>query len=131
MQLPPAPPAFARDTGAGEGCRAEARSAKAGLADSGLRLGKPAMFCSTPVQMNFHYVHILQSVPMPDRFYVGLSDDLRERLSKHNAGGVPHTSKFRPWGIKTAIAFRDRERASAFERYLKSGSGRAFVKRHF
>jgi predicted GIY-YIG superfamily endonuclease len=80
--------------------------------------------------MNFHYVYILESVANSDHFYVGLTDDLHERLRKHNAGEVAHTSKFKPWAIKTAFAFRDRERASAFERYLKSGSGRAFARKH-
>jgi putative endonuclease len=82
-------------------------------------------------RMSFHYVYILQSVADPDRFYVGLTDDLHERLRKHNAGGVSHTAKFKPWTTKTAIAFRDRERAAEFERYLKSGSGRAFARKHF
>jgi predicted GIY-YIG superfamily endonuclease len=50
-------------------------------------------------------------------------------LEKHNAGDVSHTAKFRPWRIQTAIAFTDRDRASQFERYLKTGSGRAFAKK--
>ena len=83
-----------------------------------------------PTAMRFHYVYILQGIDNPARFYVGLTDDLGHRLHEHNAGEVPHTSKFKPRAIKTAIAFRDRERASAFERYLKSGSGRAFAKKH-
>jgi predicted GIY-YIG superfamily endonuclease len=58
-----------------------------------------------------------------------LTDDLRKRLEKHNAGDVSHTAKFRPWRIQTAIAFTDRDRASQFERYLKTGSGRAFAKK--
>ena len=82
------------------------------------------------MSMNFHYVYILESVANPNRFYVGLSEDLHDRLRKHNAGEVLHTSKFKPWVIKTAIAFRDRGRAAAFEHYLKSGSGRAFARRH-
>lgn len=81
--------------------------------------------------MSFHYVYILESKANPEHFYVGLTEDLHERLAKHNAGEVTHTSKFRPWIIKTAIAFRDRDRAIAFERYLKSGSGRAFSRKHF
>ena len=76
----------------------------------------------------FHYVYILESVDGA-HFYVGLTADLGARLAKHNAGGVPHTAKHRPWAIKTAIAFRDRERAAAFEHYLKSSSGRAFAKK--
>lgn len=73
------------------------------------------------------YVYILESLDA-EHFYVGLTDDLRTRLKKHNAGEVPHTSKFRPWRIKTYVAFNNEERAVAFEKYLKSGSGRAFAK---
>jgi len=79
--------------------------------------------------MQFSYVYILQSESNASRFYVGLTDDLKARLQKHNNGGVPHTAKFRPWHIKTAIAFADREHAAAFERYLKTASGRAFAKK--
>ena len=73
------------------------------------------------------YVYILQSVA-GEHFYAGITDDLDARLSKHNAGAVTHTSKFRPWSIKSYIAFADEARAIAFEKYLKSGSGRAFAK---
>jgi hypothetical protein len=41
--------------------------------------------------MEFHYVYILQSELGPERFYVGLTDDLHARLRKHNNGGVPQT----------------------------------------
>jgi len=76
------------------------------------------------------YVYILQSLNQPDRFYIGTTTDLRERLQKHNRCEVAHTSKYAPWRIKTYIAFSDRDRAYSFERYLKSGSGRTFAKRH-
>ncbi|HTV63688.1 MAG TPA: GIY-YIG nuclease family protein [Verrucomicrobiae bacterium] len=81
--------------------------------------------------MNFFYVYSLQSETDKSRFYSGFTEDLKARLQKHNEGGVPHTAKFRPWRIKTAIAFSQRERALEFERYLKSASGRAFAKKHF
>ncbi|HEV2298594.1 MAG TPA: GIY-YIG nuclease family protein [Candidatus Acidoferrales bacterium] len=74
------------------------------------------------------YVYILQSVADTERFYTGITDDLRARLSKHNSGSVAHTAKHRPWRIKSYVAFADQARAFAFERYLKSGSGRAFAK---
>jgi putative endonuclease len=77
---------------------------------------------------NFHYVYILESF-CGRHFYTGLTDDLKARLAKHNAGGVPHTAKHRPWTIKTAVAFQDREKATAFEAYLKSSSGHAFAKK--
>ena len=75
------------------------------------------------------YVYILESLNF-EHFYIGITDDLRTRLAKHNAGEVPHTSKFRPWRrLKTYIAFSDEKQAVAFEKYLKSGSGRAFAKK--
>jgi putative endonuclease len=80
--------------------------------------------------MPFFYVYILQSETDPERFYTGLTDDLRKRLRNHNSGRVAHTSKWKPWRLKTYIAFSERRRGARFERYLKSSSGRAFVKKH-
>lgn len=74
------------------------------------------------------YVYILASLDGA-HFYVGITDDLRARLAKHNASAVPHTSKFGPWRIKTYVAFSDAKQAIAFEKYLKSPSGRAFAKK--
>src|SRR5689334_14883060 len=59
-------------------------------------------------------------------YYVGATADLRSHLKRHNAGEVSHTSKYAPWTIKIYIAFSDEKQAFAFERYLKSPSGRAF-----
>ena len=75
------------------------------------------------------YVYVLQSED-GDHFYVGISDDVNARLLVHNAGQVTHTVKHLPWRLRTYIAFADEGRAYAFERYLKSGSGRAFATRH-
>ena len=74
------------------------------------------------------YVYILQSA-VGEHYHTGISDDLRARLAKHNAGEVPHTSKYIPWRLKTYIAFNDERQAYNFERYLKSPSGRAFSKK--
>jgi predicted GIY-YIG superfamily endonuclease len=76
-----------------------------------------------------HYVYILSSLADPDRFYVGTTGDLKQRLATHNAGAVTHTSKYLPWIIKTYLGFSDRHQALAFERYLKTASGRAFAKK--
>jgi putative endonuclease len=70
-------------------------------------------------------------VEYPERYYIGIAGDLRARLKKHNAGEVSHTSKYAPWTIKTYIAFSDDTQAFAFEKYLKSASGRAFAKKRF
>jgi len=77
----------------------------------------------------FHYVYILESEKLPGHFYTGVTEDLADRLRRHNAGEVLHTAKFRPWAIKTAVAFRDRAKAAEFECYLKTSSGRAFAKK--
>ncbi|WP_218938762.1 GIY-YIG nuclease family protein [Oleiharenicola lentus] len=71
----------------------------------------------------FADVHILESLASIGGFYVGLTDDLTTRLAKHISGGVPHMAKHRAWCIKTAVAFRDRNKAAAFDKYLKSASG--------
>jgi putative endonuclease len=78
-----------------------------------------------------NYVYILRSLEHLGRYYVGVTTDLRARLQKHNAGEVPHTSKYLPWAIKTYVAFSDEKQAFAFEKYLKSPSGRAFSKNDF
>ncbi|HPF98723.1 MAG TPA: GIY-YIG nuclease family protein, partial [Kiritimatiellia bacterium] len=88
-----------------------------------LRLGKPVK--------SYSYVYILQSEPHPERHYTGLTDDMPERLRKHNAGECRHTAKYRPWLLKVAIAFAERDRAAEFEGYLKTHSGRVFASRHF
>jgi predicted GIY-YIG superfamily endonuclease len=76
------------------------------------------------------YVYILESVTGA-HFYVGVSDDVESRLHAHNSGNVTHTRKYRPWRLRTYIAFSDEVRAIAFVSYLKTGSGRAFSSRHF
>lgn len=77
------------------------------------------------------HVYLLQSVSRPAERYVGCTTDLSRRLAEHNAGSSPHTAKFRPWSVKVAVLFEDHQKAEAFERYLKHGSGHAFTNRHF
>ena len=77
------------------------------------------------------YAYILQSTSEPSQLYRGHTADLRQRLHDHNAGKCPHTSKHLPWTVKFYAAFETLELAQAFERYLKSGSGHSFAKRHF
>lgn len=81
--------------------------------------------------MPFFTVYILRSEVDPAETYVGVTQDLKARLAVHNAGGSPHTAKHRPWKIETAVAFTSRDKAAAFERYLKSGSGHESRRRHF
>ena len=81
--------------------------------------------------MHYHYVYILVSESDPSRHYTGCATEITERLKKHNEGEVPHTRKYRPWRIEIVIRFSSKTKARAFEKYLKSGSGREFARRHF
>ncbi|HKQ37829.1 MAG TPA: GIY-YIG nuclease family protein [Verrucomicrobiae bacterium] len=74
---------------------------------------------------------MLKSQSRPNRLYIGSTADLRGRLKNHNNGRSTHTAKFRPWILLTYAAFAEEKTAIGFEKYLKSGSGRAFIKRHF
>ncbi len=78
-----------------------------------------------------HYTYILNSLLNPERFYIGSTSDLKRRLSEHNSGKSIHTNKFCPWKIKNYIAFEDAAKATEFEKFLKSGNGRIFSKKHF
>jgi predicted GIY-YIG superfamily endonuclease len=79
----------------------------------------------------FVYVHILVSQASEMIHYTGITRDLQQRLLEHNQGTCPHTSQHRPWRIETAIAFKSKTKARAFEKYLKSESGREFARRRF
>jgi putative endonuclease len=76
-----------------------------------------------------HYVYLLQSEAVVGQRYVGVTFNLKQRLAEHNAGKSPHTSKYVPWKLMTYVAFSDEQKAEAFERYLKSGSGHAFARK--
>ena len=77
----------------------------------------------------YYCVYILRSITFPDKYYTGFTENLDTRLKEHNQGKCQHTSKYLPWQIKTAMAFTDRKKALEFEKYLKTSSGRAFVKK--
>ena len=81
--------------------------------------------------MSYHYVYILESLKDPSRHYTGSTQNVRRRLDAHNNGLVSSSAPYGPWKLGTVHIFRDKYRALAFERYLKSGSGREFARRHF
>ncbi|MCF8369759.1 MAG: GIY-YIG nuclease family protein [Bacteroidales bacterium] len=74
-----------------------------------------------------HYVYILQC--SNGKTYTGCTSDLKARMKRHHDGHVPSTKNLRPLELITYFAFRDKEKAFVFEKYLKSGSGRAFLKK--
>jgi putative endonuclease len=61
--------------------------------------------------------------------YKGCTNDLDNRLMKHQQGHVPSTCENLPVELVAYTAFTDKHKAFMFEKYLKSGSGRAFLKK--
>ena len=93
-----------------------------------IRAPKPFLLSKPP---GMHYVYIIVSVTQPERYYVGLTENVRQRLGHPNQGIVRWTAPFGPWRLRTAICFSKRNRAAQFERYLKTGSGIAFLRKRF
>jgi predicted GIY-YIG superfamily endonuclease len=95
-----------------------------------------AMFVQPCCRMNHQdaprrCVYIIRSVKEPDRQYIGRTADVASRLASHNAGESPKTARQAPWQIVVLVQFVDERRALDFEKFLKSTSGRAFVKQYF
>jgi putative endonuclease len=73
------------------------------------------------------YVYMLQSLNFSKQRYTGFTSDLKKRLAAHNNGESIHTSKFKPWKLVAYQAFEEKHRAMDFEKYAKTGSGKAFA----
>jgi len=76
-----------------------------------------------------HYVYILFC--KDKRTYIGCSNDLKDRLQRHEKGYIDATKNRLPIKLICYFAFEKETTAFDFEKYLKSGSGRAFMKKHF
>jgi len=78
-----------------------------------------------------HYVYLIRSLSDPEKTYVGNTVNLKQRLEVHNSGGSIYTKVSRPWELIVFLGFKEKLKATAFEKYLKSGSGSAFAKKRF
>jgi len=76
-----------------------------------------------------YYVYLLKC--SDNRTYIGCTDNLKERINRHQKGNIPATKERRPIKLISYFAFFNKYTAFYFEKYLKSGSGRAFMKKHF
>lgn len=75
-----------------------------------------------------YYVYILKLANKD--FNIGRTDDLKRRIYEHKAGQVNTTKISLPIKLVNYIAFENKNKSIIFEKYLKSGSGIAFRKRH-
>ena len=77
-----------------------------------------------------YYTYVLRSTKQKGAVYIGSTADLKKRIIEHNSNiSAGHTKKFTPWEIETYIAFSNLQEAKDFERYLKSNSGKAFLRK--
>jgi predicted GIY-YIG superfamily endonuclease len=79
---------------------------------------------------NRNYVYLIRSEG-DGKIYAGFTTDLGNRIKQHNLGMPGYTKGKGPWRLVWYAAFEAREKALAFEKYLKSGSGYAFARKRF
>ena len=75
-----------------------------------------------------HYVYLLRCTD--NRTYIGCTDNLKGRKDRHDKGHIRATRDRLPIKLVSYIAFANKYSAFNFEKYLKSGSGRAFIRKH-
>ena len=81
------------------------------------------------MKVEVHIVYIVKCAN--NTFYVGCTSNLENRLRRHSKGEVISTKNRLPVELITHINFTDKYKAYDFEKYLKSGSGRAFMNKRF
>jgi len=75
-----------------------------------------------------YYVYILSCED--NKTYPGCCYNLEERIERHEKGYVAVTKDRLPVKLIAYFAFSNKYTAFNFEKYLKSGSDRAFMKMH-
>jgi predicted GIY-YIG superfamily endonuclease len=77
-----------------------------------------------------YYTYILKSIKTNGAIYVGYTADLKSRLSQHNSPDSKfYSRRHSPWVVESYIGFTDKREAENFETYLKSNSGKAFLRK--
>ncbi|MBI5134810.1 GIY-YIG nuclease family protein [Candidatus Uhrbacteria bacterium] len=73
------------------------------------------------------FVYVLQS-QQDQRLYVGMTRNIQQRFAEHSAGYVFSTKGYRPWTLVYQERCDARPEARKREKYLKSGSGKEWLK---
>ncbi|MFW6110239.1 MAG: GIY-YIG nuclease family protein [Patescibacteria group bacterium] len=79
-----------------------------------------------------YYVYILRSQVEVERLYIGVTKDTGRRVKQHNSENNvgTYTARYKPWVLECYVAVRSKRLAEELEKYLKQGSGFAFMKKH-
>ncbi len=95
---------------------------------SDLRRTKSAKKVAKETFAKMYYIYILKC--SDGEPYTGCTSDLKETVERHKDGHVPAAKDRLPVNLEFYFAIQDKYKAFEFEKYLKSGSGRAFIKKH-
>lgn len=75
-----------------------------------------------------YYTYVLKS-KKDEKLYVGFCEDLQKRLKEHNDGLVSATKNRRPLELVYCEACKNKIDSLKREKSLKTGFGRAYLKR--
>jgi len=79
--------------------------------------------------MDYFYVYVLRSIDF-ERNYVGFTKDITIRLKQHNSGYTKSTKPYKPWKLLFFETYSTKIEAINREKFLKTGKGRAFIKKY-
>ena len=83
------------------------------------------------INMKFHYTYVLICTTQKgqEQFYIGYTDNISKRLYQHLHKSVPSTKRFTRVKLVYYEACKDKAGAQKRERALKTGFGRAYLKK--
>ena len=80
--------------------------------------------------MAMFYVYFLRSLKNGD-LYIGSTEDVNNRFSRHNTGKVRYTKSYRPWILLGSEAFETRSEAVKREKFLKTSQQKELLKKKY
>jgi putative endonuclease len=95
-----------------------------------LKRGYGVTKSAVDTQKRENRMYYIYSLKCKDGYYVGCTDNLKERIERHKNANVPATAHRLPLKLDFYFAIENKYKAFKLEKYLKSGSGRAFINKH-
>jgi len=75
-------------------------------------------------------MYYVYSLKCKNGYYIGCTDNLKDRIERHQRGHVPATANRLPVKLEFYFATQNKYKAFELEKYYKSGSGRVFINKH-
>lgn len=76
------------------------------------------------------FIYVLSN-EINSNLYVGITNNLKKRLSEHNRGAGKYTKAYMPWKLIYSEIAVNYATARVREKYLKSNAGKRFLQSHF